>query len=76
MREKPKTNSSSQSYVERHGVWELVDIYNGEKFYECSACDDDIAHFAHEKFKFCPFCGARMDERNEEEQYDGTDEDA
>ena len=51
----------------RHGYWEPFD----EDEYTCSLCGNifvtmDGEHPLSNEFKFCPFCGAKMDEREEE----------
>lgn len=51
----------------RHGNWKPFD----EDEYTCSLCGNifvtmDGGHPLSNGFKFCPFCGAKMDEREEE----------
>lgn len=68
-----------------HAHWEYIDnviSYEGEfSAYECSHCHktflDDLCENngsemvdARKDFKYCPFCGARMDEKVEEKTDD------
>lgn len=51
----------------RHGHWKPFD----EDEYSCSLCGNifvtmDGGHPLSNGFKFCPFCGAKMDEEKEE----------
>ena len=41
-----------------HGRWEFIDYYYGEYSFRCSVC----GYEQDEKSKFCPHCGAKMDE--------------
>lgn len=44
-----------------HGRWEAKGYVCGESEFECSACHKTEWRTAISQFKFCPFCGARMD---------------
>lgn len=51
----------------RHGNWKPFD----EDEYTCSVCGNifvtmDGEHPLSNEFKYCPFCGAKMDEVNHE----------
>lgn len=52
----------------RHGHWtDRQEDYDGADIYEfCSVCgcDSDISHYG-ESYKYCPHCGALMDEVEE-----------
>lgn len=43
----------------RHGRWEFIGGYGYQ--YRCSVC----CTCAERKFKFCPYCGAKMDKVGE-----------
>lgn len=48
----------------RHGHWEKgKDIYG--TYYKCSLCDQAFNEFGY-SFNYCPECGAKMDEEDEE----------
>lgn len=47
-----------------HGKWIEVMSPVGSKF-ECSECGDDVSEQDTFIFSFCPFCGAKMDEKQE-----------
>lgn len=57
----------------RHGRWEFGENEYGDDGYYCSAChghvvwkyDTESIDFIKE-YNYCPFCGAKMDERKEE----------
>ena len=44
-----------------HGRWEAKGYVCGESEFECSACHKTEWRTTISQFKFCPFCGARMD---------------
>lgn len=50
-----------------HGHWILADVYH-EDVFVCSVCHADITvqiNFNyHPTYKYCPMCGAKMDEVN------------
>ena len=55
----------------KYGKWEPWDIYGFEETYECTACGESVTMIDGESpisngFKYCPYCGAKMDERKEE----------
>lgn len=53
----------------KHGEWIPVQYtYFGLKRYECSECKDDEywqKRYIEHKEKYCPNCGAKMDERRD-----------
>ena len=54
----------------RHGKWEYGENESGYDGYSCSKCDGHVKwNYAHENidfipqyYRYCPYCGARMDE--------------
>ena len=50
-----------------HGQWQFC---KAERTYwhECSICGGMIGFYKNIDYKFCPHCGAKMDEIDEEEQ--------
>lgn len=44
-----------------HGRWEAKGYVCGESEFECSVCHKTEWRTTIIQFKFCPFCGARMD---------------
>lgn len=47
----------------RHGKWYELAIYDGcEVDLMCSNCGATVSGFVQD-YKFCPYCGARMDEK-------------
>lgn len=47
----------------RHGEWIGKPIINGYSRVRCSVCDDVFLELENNgKWKYCPHCGARMDE--------------
>lgn len=50
----------------RHGQWDYVTVVD-EGFWRCSICGTPSeAIGANKLYKYCPFCGARMDDGREE----------
>lgn len=49
-----------------HGAWVEHEDYNGDCYYSCSACGCDWTTIdgtpAENNMRFCPECGAKMDE--------------
>lgn len=43
------------------GRWEAKGYVCGESEFECSVCHETEWRTTISQFKFCPFCGARMD---------------
>lgn len=52
-----------------HGHWEMEkDWLDGDADYKCSSCEYDETFrkdFPKHFYKYCPWCGARMDEVSE-----------
>lgn len=44
-----------------HGRWEAKGYVCGESEFECSACHETEWRTSIGRFRWCPFCGARMD---------------
>lgn len=44
-----------------HGRWAAKGYVCGESEFECSVCHKSEWRTTISQFKFCPFCGARMD---------------
>ena len=57
----------------RHGHWEKVEETNGNYYhYACSKCgelplNDNLVGEHTQLTPYCPWCGAKMDEKGEEE---------
>lgn len=45
----------------RHGRWIEGGYACGENEWECSGCHETEWRTSISRFKYCPFCGARMD---------------
>lgn len=45
----------------RHGHWELDEIIGGMQDYKCSVCGGVISETFMMQYRFCPWCGAKMD---------------
>lgn len=50
----------------RHGKWKQWDSYGFEDTYECTACGESFVLIEGtpitNRYKYCPSCGAKMDE--------------
>ena len=46
----------------RHGRWIKVGYACGETEWQCSACKETEWRTSASRLKYCPFCGAKMDE--------------
>ena len=44
-----------------HGRWEAKGYVCGESEFECSVCHKTEWRTSISRFRWCPFCGARMD---------------
>ena len=44
-----------------HGKWIKRGYVCGESEYECSACHETEWRTSCSRFRYCPFCGAKMD---------------
>lgn len=44
-----------------HGRWEAKGYVFGESEFECSVCHKTEWRTSIGRFRWCPFCGARMD---------------
>lgn len=44
-----------------HGRWEAKGYVCGESEFECSVCHKSEWRTSIGRFRWCPFCGARMD---------------
>ena len=44
-----------------HGTWEAKGYVCGESEFECSVCHETEWRTSISRFRWCPFCGARMD---------------
>ena len=44
-----------------HGLWEAKGYVCGESEFECSVCHKTEWRTSISRFRWCPFCGARMD---------------
>ena len=44
-----------------HGRWEANGYVCGESEFECSVCHKTEWRTSISRFRWCPFCGARMD---------------
>lgn len=44
-----------------HGQWETKGYVCGESEFECSVCHETEWRTSISRFRWCPFCGARMD---------------
>ena len=55
----------------RHGKWKQWDVYELEDTYECTACGESFVLIEGTPitngYKYCPWCGAKMDEERKEE---------
>lgn len=49
----------------RHGRWIKVGYACGEGEYQCSECKETEWRTSASRLKYCPFCGAKMDKRDE-----------
>ena len=49
----------------RHGRWIKVGYACGETEWKCSACKETEWRTSASRLKYCPFCGAKMDENAE-----------
>lgn len=48
----------------QHGRWKPFDLAWGRSIYACTACGDALevpTECGKPMYKFCPYCGARMD---------------
>lgn len=55
--------------AERRGRWKPFDLTWGRSIYACTACGDAFevpTECGKPMYKFCPYCGAKMDLENEE----------
>ena len=53
----------------RHGHWIKSDVHTGIGGYKCSACRNNVnvpTFFGMPLYKYCPECGAMMEEKNNE----------
>lgn len=56
----------------KHGKWIPIEDFNGDFFYECSCCGGDFTCIEGTPEKndmlYCPFCGAKMDLKDSEQE--------
>ena len=45
----------------RHGRWIKIGYACGETEWKCSVCKETEWRTSASRFKYCPFCGAKMD---------------
>lgn len=44
-----------------HGRWQTKGYVCGETEYQCTACGETEWRTSIDRFRWCPFCGAKMD---------------
>lgn len=54
----------------RHVRWRKGGYVCGETEWQCSACGETELRTSIDRFKYCPFCGAKMDGGNEDGKTD------
>ena len=52
---------SADVFPVRHGLWRKGGYVCGETEWQCSACGETEWRTSIDRFKYCPFCGAKMD---------------
>ena len=56
--------------AERHGRWKPFDLTWGRSIYACTVCGDAMevpTEMGKPMYKWCPNCGAKMDEGGDTE---------
>ena len=61
MNENRAINTSADVAPAVHGRWEEKGYVCGESEFECSVCHKTEWRTSISRFRWCPFCGARMD---------------
>lgn len=57
----------------RYGKWQKMGYACGDTEYECSECCGTEWRTSISRFKYCPFCGARMDAEVNDHGSDSTE---